>query len=148
MKEKNVKFGLVSLLCCLLTLVACSGGGGGDGDPGTGPGPGPGPGGGGDTTPSYTVTFDSQGGSAVTAQTVNEGAAVTAPADPKKSFRSFGGWYTESACTTIWDFVNNKITADITLYAKWTWNSWQTYNIAPKKSDSSDGYLFNMAWDS
>ena len=30
----------------------------------------------------------------------------------------FGGWYTEAACTTAWDF-DNEVTTDLTLYAKW-----------------------------
>ncbi|MDR1374262.1 MAG: leucine-rich repeat protein, partial [Treponema sp.] len=36
---------------------------------------------------------------------------------------TFGGWYSDSGLTTAWDF-NSSVTADITLYAKWT----VTYN--------------------
>jgi uncharacterized repeat protein (TIGR02543 family) len=66
-----------------------------------------------------TVTFNSNGGSSVPAQTVDNGYKATKPADPTKSGYTFGGWYTDSACTTAFDF-NTAVTSDITLYAKWT----------------------------
>ena len=66
-----------------------------------------------------TVTFNSNGGSSVPAQTVDNGYKATKPADPTKSGYTFGGWYTDSACTTAYDF-NSAVTADLTLYAKWT----------------------------
>ena len=71
------------------------------------------------TSANKTVTFDSNGGSTVAAQTVTYGSKATKPADPTKSGYTFGGWYTNSACTTAYDF-NTAVTADITLYAKWT----------------------------
>ena len=66
-----------------------------------------------------TVTFNSNGGSSVAAQTIADGTKATKPADPSKSGYTFGGWYTDSACTTAYDF-NSAVTADLTLYAKWT----------------------------
>ena len=71
------------------------------------------------TSANKTVTFDSKGGSTVTSQTVAHGSKATKPADPTKSGYTFVGWYTNSACTTAYDF-NTAVTADITLYAKWT----------------------------
>ena len=29
------------------------------------------------------------------------------------------GWYTDAACTKMWDFKNDRVTGDMTLYAKW-----------------------------
>jgi uncharacterized repeat protein (TIGR02543 family) len=69
---------------------------------------------------TYTVTFNSNGGSAVDAQIVTEGGLVTAPANPTRHDYSFGGWYKETALTTIWDFATDTVTGDITLYVKWT----------------------------
>ncbi len=43
------------------------------------------------------------------------------PANPTKDGYTFGGWYTDAGCTTEYDF-NAPVTADITLYAKWTEN--------------------------
>ena len=69
---------------------------------------------------TYTVSFDLQGhGDAIDAQTVNEGDKATEPAAPTADGYEFGGWYTDSACTAAYDF-DTAVTADITLYAKWT----------------------------
>lgn len=72
---------------------------------------------------NYTVAFNSQGGSAVSSQTVTAGCKVTKPSDPTRSGYNFGGWYKESACTTVWNFDTDTVTGDITLYAKWTQNT-------------------------
>ena len=70
-------------------------------------------------TPStYTVTFNTDGGSAVAAQTVTSGAKATKPADPAKEGFTFDGWYKDAAFTTAFDF-NTAITSDVTVYAKW-----------------------------
>ncbi|MED5017977.1 InlB B-repeat-containing protein [Paenibacillus chibensis] len=70
---------------------------------------------------AYTVTFNSQGGSAVTALTnVASGNKITAPAPPTKAGYFFGGWYLESSCQTPWDFAADPVMSDLTLYAKWT----------------------------
>lgn len=71
---------------------------------------------------TYTVAFDTNGGSAVAPVTVDTGSTVTKPADPTKSGYTFGGWYKDSTLQTPWDFANGTVTADTTLYAKWTAN--------------------------
>ncbi len=70
------------------------------------------------TTTTHTVTFNSNGGSAVSSQTVNDNGTATQPADPTKAGYTLGGWYTDSDLTTAFDFAA-LITADTTLYAKW-----------------------------
>ena len=73
------------------------------------------------STPAfYTVTFDAQGGSTVTSLKVEHGKTVTQPDNPARDEFTFGGWYKERACTTPWNFATDTVTADITLYAKWT----------------------------
>ena len=72
------------------------------------------------TINTYIVDFDSQGGSTVSSQTVEESGLVTEPTAPTKEGYTFGGWYKESGCTNAWDFATDTVTADITLYAKWT----------------------------
>lgn len=67
---------------------------------------------------SYTVTFESNGGSAVQAQIVDSGGTVTKPADPTRRGRTFAGWYTDAELTIVYDF-DEPVTEDITLYAKW-----------------------------
>ena len=84
---------------------------------------------------TYTVTFETSGGSAVAPVTVDAGSTVTKPADPTKSGYTFGGWYKDSTLQTPWDFANGTVTADTTLYAKWTANP-----PAPSYDDSDPTY--------
>lgn len=67
---------------------------------------------------TFTVTFVSNGGSAVSEQTVETGTAFTEPAAPTRANYIFRGWYTEAAHTTRWNFTTLP-TADRTLYARW-----------------------------
>jgi uncharacterized repeat protein (TIGR02543 family) len=71
------------------------------------------------STTVYKVTFNSNGGSAVVAQTVGEGGKPSEPTDPTKTGYIFGGWYKDEACAITWDFGNDTVTADMTIYAKW-----------------------------
>ena len=67
----------------------------------------------------YTVTFMTNGhGTAPAVQTVTRGEFATSPAMSAEGY-VFGGWYTTAACTTAFDFTKG-ITANVTLYAKWT----------------------------
>lgn len=66
-----------------------------------------------------TATFDTDGGTAIPAQTVRSGAKVEEPADPTKSGYTFGGWYKENTYTTVFDF-DVAITTNTTIYAKFT----------------------------
>jgi pilin isopeptide linkage protein/uncharacterized repeat protein (TIGR02543 family) len=66
----------------------------------------------------HFVTFDSNGGSAVADQIVEDGEAATRPTDPTKEGYTFCGWFTDAALTVPYDF-STPVTADITLYACW-----------------------------
>jgi uncharacterized protein (TIGR02145 family)/uncharacterized repeat protein (TIGR02543 family) len=68
----------------------------------------------------YAVTFDSNGGGAVSAQSIEHGGKVMKPKDPVRAGGTFGGWYKEDTYTTAWDFDADTVTSAITLYAKWT----------------------------
>jgi len=50
---------------------------------------------------TYTVTFDSQGGSTVGPQAVGDGGLVTKPTDPTKTGYTFGGWYKDLLCINV-----------------------------------------------
>lgn len=70
---------------------------------------------------TYTVTFNSNGGSTVNAVTVKEGEKATRPTDPTKQDKNFGGWYTDAACSDGNEYnFDAAVTGNITLYAKWT----------------------------
>ena len=63
----------------------------------------------------YTVTFDSNGGSAVTAQSIEAGQKATKPADPTKDGYDFKGWTLNGSA---YDF-NTAVNGNITLVATW-----------------------------
>lgn len=98
---------------------------------------------------AHRVKFDTQGGSSINDQTPASGSAVAKPADPTREGYTFGGWYTDAACTKAYDFAT-AVTSDMTLYAKWTKNeasSPDTDNAGGKKdnagtqSASQGGYV-------
>ena len=68
----------------------------------------------------YTVTFDSQGGSAVDSQRVLAGNPATVPTSPTKSNCEFNGWYRSSSDAVQWNFATDRVNENITLYAHWT----------------------------
>ncbi|MDR2918054.1 MAG: InlB B-repeat-containing protein [Tannerella sp.] len=70
----------------------------------------------------FEVTFDSQGGSPVATVTDVQGQLIPEPLDPTKSGLTFAGWYTNQMYTTAWDFATDRVTQNMTLYAKWTAN--------------------------
>ncbi|MCH5161454.1 MAG: InlB B-repeat-containing protein [Clostridiales bacterium] len=72
---------------------------------------------------TYTVTFDSKGGSAVDSEIVRSGGRVTQPAAPVYGDKIFGGWYKDPDCTMPWNFATDTVTGPTTLYAKWTDNA-------------------------
>jgi len=68
---------------------------------------------------TYTVTFESNGGSVVSAQTVVSGKQAVQPTAPTRKGYTFSGWYQEKEGKNKWDFQKNSVTSNITLYAKW-----------------------------
>lgn len=98
---------------------------------------------------AHRVKFDTQGGSSINDQTPASGSAVAKPADPTREGYTFAGWYTDAACTKAYDFAT-AVTADLTLYAKWTKNEASSPDIdnaggkkdnAGTQSASQGGYV-------
>lgn len=86
--------------------------------------------------PVYVVRFNAQGhGTAPANQEVIRGNKVTEPDVPTETGYTFGGWYKESACTNAWNFATETVAGDVTLYAKWTVN---TYTITFKNYDDTE----------
>ncbi len=71
---------------------------------------------------TFTVSFDVQGhGTAPGDITgVTSGSKISAPTAPTDEHWTFGGWYKEAACSNAWNFDSDTVTANTTLYAKWT----------------------------
>lgn len=66
----------------------------------------------------YTVSFNTNGGSAVNPMEVNAGDSITLPSTSQSGY-TFVGWYTDSSLTKAVSGTTYKPTADTTLYAKW-----------------------------
>lgn len=68
---------------------------------------------------SFTVTFDVDGGSSVSDQTIDKNETVSLPQTPTRSGYTFMGWYADEDFKVLWDFSGNEITEDTTIFAKW-----------------------------
>lgn len=72
----------------------------------------------------YKVTFN---GTTLSDVEVKHGERIEKPSNPTKAGYTFVGWYSDNACTTVFDFENTIITKDTTIYA-----------LFKKINDSSD----------
>lgn len=81
---------------------------------------------------SWRVAFDAQGGSYVAPRYVAKNKMVSEPAAPTRDGYTFLGWYTAEG--EKWDFAKDVVTADMTLYAKWTKNA-----VTPGGNGGSNG---------
>jgi uncharacterized repeat protein (TIGR02543 family) len=99
---------------------------------------------------AYTVSFQSNSGSYVVAQTVASGDRVIRPTAPARAGNIFAGWYKEAALDNIWDFLSDTVSADITLYAKWGTQVYSIGNSGPGGGKifyvSSGGFGPDQAW--
>ena len=95
----------------------------------------------------YTISFNSNGGSQVTAIIQDYKTAVTKPDNPTKTGHTFGGWYSDVNLGNdfAFDFTNLTMPAnDTNLYAKWTKNK---YNINTFKNPSAAGTVTDAIQD-
>ena len=65
-----------------------------------------------------TVTFRTNGGSAVPSVEVEYGKTVSAPGAPSRDGYTFTGWFADSGCTEVYSF-STPVTEDLILYAGW-----------------------------
>jgi uncharacterized repeat protein (TIGR02543 family) len=97
-------FWLAALLAALaLVFTGCGGGGGGD---------------------TYMVTFDvntddTTVSAAPASQRVSDGGKVTEPTKPTRDDYYVVEWSLDPEGTDIWNFAEDTVTKDITLYAQW-----------------------------
>ena len=69
--------------------------------------------------PGFTVTFDSQGGTDVPAQSQMYGELLELPEPPTREGYEFTGWYVDETCEILWNVEGRSIETDMTLYAGW-----------------------------
>ncbi|MBS7578142.1 MULTISPECIES: InlB B-repeat-containing protein [unclassified Enterococcus] len=67
---------------------------------------------------AHTVQFDSNGGSKVDTQQIEDQALLTKPTNPIKAGYRFNSWYLDKGLTVTYDF-SSAVTSDLILYAKW-----------------------------
>lgn len=96
-------------------------------------------------------------------ESILRGPNATAPTNLENEGYHLDGWYTDDACTKKYDFDNDAITDNISLYAKWIINSYtvtfkdgentiktitQDYGtpITPPENPTKTGYTFD-GWD-
>ena len=100
-------------------------------------------------TKQVTVSFDTNGGSAVASQTFDINQSATRPTDPTKDNNFFINWYTDDTYTTIFDF-DTAIRTNTTVYAKWladnyvaemNGNGYETIQKAVTAAGSSDSTI-------
>lgn len=84
------------------------------------------------------ISFNTGEGSKVDFQTTVANGSVTKPADPTREGYTFAGWYTDEACTEAYKF-DVAVTADMTLYAKWTKNAVTPGGNGGSGSNSGNG---------
>lgn len=97
----------------------------------------------------YVVSFDSNGGSAVESQRIPEGGRVIRPAPPERSEYVLNGWYTSLQAADAqdeegrWNFDEDSVTANITLYAGWTSidSAAVTTGLVFGLNEEGDGYV-------
>ncbi len=96
-------------------------------------------GGGGSSAPTtYTVKFETNGGSEIDSVKITKNNTVSEPTEPTKDGYTFDGWYTDKELTKAYDF-DTKVTKAITLYAKWTENKVDdTDDKTDDKTDTPD----------
>lgn len=69
----------------------------------------------------YAEEYDAE---VYTTQSVAYGQKITRPVDPVQSNANFDYWftYTDDWDEVIWDFENDIVTEDVTLYGRWIWS--------------------------
>ncbi len=109
-----------------------------------------------DIKETYTITFNSNGGSSVNPITAEEGSAISMPVNPTKTGYTFAGWMDTNGNSV--SVPSTMPSYNMTLYAKWAVNSYtviwivdgektaETYKygaaIINPANPSKDGYTF------
>ena len=68
------------------------------------------------------VSYNTNGGSVIDSISVPKHSKLSIPEAPQKENMYFAGWYKDESLTTLWDFKNDTVEYNTTLYAKWSEN--------------------------
>ncbi|MDR0522855.1 MAG: leucine-rich repeat protein [Candidatus Methanoplasma sp.] len=94
--------------------------------------------------PSYRVSFDAGGGTPIPDITgVDYGSRIAEPPAPSKTGYGFGGWYRDASLTVQWSFASDRVTGDVTLYARWSPDRFViTYHMSAASGDVETRYAY------
>lgn len=104
---------------------------------------------------TYTVTFQTNGGSAINSQTVNYGGKATKPSsNPTYTDHTFLGYFSDAACTTAYNW-NSTITKNTIVYVNWKrtyyriHNPWATagFDIYHYCVNTERQFLLSIGWE-
>lgn len=84
-----------------------------------------------------TVTIDNGDGTSTKVE-VNKGDKLAKPADPVRDGYTFGGWFSDEACTKAFDF-DAAVEGDMTVFAKWTKNKTDGDNSGGNGGNGGNG---------
>lgn len=70
------------------------------------------------TEESYTVFFETDGGTEIASLETTTGSTILEPTAPVKEGHEFSGWFSDSTFNFPYNFAN-PVTGDLRLYAKW-----------------------------
>lgn len=96
------------------------------------------------TDQTFTVSFDTDGGSNITSQTITYGQHASRPTtNPTKDGYKFINWYTNANYNTVFDFDNTDITTGTTIYAKFVLVPFRTVFSEPGECifNGADGVI-------
>jgi uncharacterized repeat protein (TIGR02543 family) len=90
-----------------------------------------------DDETTYTITFDSNGGSDVAAITRDEGTQVDKPDNPTKDGYDFTGWFDAASGGTAYTWPHTLV-ANVTMHAQWDDDSKAQYTITFESHGGSE----------
>lgn len=88
-----------------------------------------------DDAETYTVSFNSMGGTEAGDAQAQPGELISRPEAPVFPGHMLTGWYREEECINEWNFETDTVTSDITLFAQWK----DLYTISASPADASMG---------
>ena len=77
--------------------------------------------------------------------TVVQEGQIEAPARPTKEGYVFAAWYRDEAFTNFFDFKNDEVTGDMTLYAKWLVDDRNDIDLTPFQNEFATTYHIKTA---
>ena len=95
--------------------------------------------------PAVTITFNTNGGSAVTTKYVYPNSEILPPQRPLRNGYIFAGWYKDETLTQFFDWKTEQPTQSITLYARWLEDTRFDIDITPFQNEFAKTYHIKTA---